>query len=420
MSVKKNTLWSIAGGATPAVAAVISIPILIQYLGYERFVITSLLLSLTIFFYIYDFGVGRALTYFLPQNKNHDSTNHLLFSGLYLASILGVLISVIAYLLAPIFVSKWMRISSNLVEISSDAFQMLALGIFPSILANVVRGALEGLTEFKKANAGKILSGASIFMAPALAVLAGVRDVESISIVIVLTRFIALLFFGFLLLKTVQLRLVSPGLSEIAKIIEYSKWAALSGFISTMFVYGDRFVVSRYLDSESLAVYIFSQDILIRFLLIPWAMSAVLMPHFVAEHSSKVEFIKFYETQHKKIRNFSLFVAILIGFGLYVFLKMPTGIALPRFVFEVVLIQVVGVFFCSLSQLPLIYLYAKGKPKAISFMFLFEAMLYILVAPIIFKSYGLTGACLIWTGRLILEYALLNFYTKSTMKYAVK
>ncbi|MDZ4150991.1 oligosaccharide flippase family protein [Methylicorpusculum sp.] len=417
MSNKRNAIWSMAGGGAPAVAALISIPVLIYYLGYELFVITSLLISLTIFFYIYDFGIGRAMTYFLPaQDQNQNSINHLIFSGLCLGSLLGIVTSAIAYFTAPLFVARWMVISPDLIEETANAFQLLSLGILPSILATVVRGALEGLSEFRIANFGKILSGTSIFIFPLLLVVGGIHDVESIALAIFFTRVIALFYFAYLLLKVSPFKFSKPSFQDIERIVKYTKWAAIGGFLSTMFVYGDRFIVSRYLDSESLAVYIFSQDILIRFLLIPWAMANVLMPLFVAGSQPKGTFIAFYEKQHKKIKSWSLLIAIMIVLGLYAFLRIPTDIELSSHLFDVVLIQVIGIFFCALSQLPLIYLYAKGKPKAISLMYMLEALIYVAIAPTIFKEYGLYGACFIWTGRLIIEYFLLQTYTKRIIR----
>jgi len=418
MSLKKNTLWSIAGGGAPALSALISIPILVLYLGYEQFAIVSLLLSLTIFFYIYDFGVGRSMTYLLPQQRYRESasSNHLLFSAIYLAIVIGGLISAIAYFAASLFVTGWLRVSPEIEMTTINAFQILSIGILPSILGTILRGALEGFSEFKKANIGKIFSGASIFLAPALLVIAGHTNFESISMAILLTRIAALLLFIYLLLQVISLKFVRLSLTDTRCIFEYSKWAALGGFISTMFVYGDRFIVSRYLDSESLSVYIFSQDILIRFLLIPWAMAMVLMPIFAANQLSKEAFLGLYENQSMKVRNYSFLIAVSLILTVYYLLKIPTDVAVSEHVFDVVLIQTIGVFFCAMSQLPLIYLYAKGKPKAVSFIYLSEAALYIMIAPWVFSSFGLTGACLVWAGRQIIEYLLLQIYAKRTMQ----
>lgn len=418
MSLKKHTWWSIAGGGLPALAALTSVLILIKYLGYELFAIVSLLISLTIFFYIYDFGVGRSMTYLLPQQRYREwaSSNHLLFSAIYLASVIGGLISVIAYFASPVFVTAWLQISPELEITTINAFQILSIGILPSILGTMLRGALEGFSEFKKANIGKMFSGASIFLAPALLVLAGSSNLESISMAILLTRIAALLLFVYLLLQVISLKFVKLSLTDTQCIFEYSKWAALGGFISTMFVYGDRFIVSRYLDSEGLAIYILSQDILIRFLLIPWAMAMVLMPIFAANELSKEAFVSLYEKQSKRVRNYSFLIAVTLILVVYYLLKIPTDMAVSEHAFYVVLIQSVGVFFCAMSQLPLVYLYAKGRPKTVSFIYLSEAAIYIMIAPWFFSTFGLTGACLVWAGRHVIEYALLQFYAKRTIR----
>jgi molybdopterin-containing oxidoreductase family membrane subunit len=62
MSLKRNSIWNLAGAGLPLLIGAIAIPYLVQRLGVERFGILSLVWSLIGYFSLFDFGMGRALT----------------------------------------------------------------------------------------------------------------------------------------------------------------------------------------------------------------------------------------------------------------------------------------------------------------------------------------------------------------------
>src|SRR4030095_3880343 len=62
-SLRRDTLWSLAGGAVPLLAAVVSIPILLSRLGGEAFGVVTLLWTLMGYTGLFDFGTGRGLAY---------------------------------------------------------------------------------------------------------------------------------------------------------------------------------------------------------------------------------------------------------------------------------------------------------------------------------------------------------------------
>ena len=413
----KNSLWNIAGGVVPALSAVVAIPILISILGYELFSINSLIISLTIFFFVYDFGVGRATTFFIAKldHANKESEAELIGTSLFFALILGIFTTLTIYFFVPYMVENWIKIRPDVAGLSIQAFQITAFGIVPSVISNTFKGVLEGKSEFRRSNICKMFSGASIFLAPLLIVLIGSKSLTNISFVIVLSRYLALLIYLYYVMQIFSLSTVRLKLNALQMLFKYGVWAAMSGFISTMFVYGDRFIVARYLTPESLSIYIASQDILIRYLLIPWSMAIVLMPVFSSGNLSTIESSRLYQKRQESMCKLSLGVCMFIIIIALVTTRFLEGLGIPLFARDIVIIQAIGVFFCSISQLPLIYLYAHGMPRLVTMIYIIEALIYIVVAPQIFSHYAITGACLVWSGRLVLEYLLLDLFAKRLM-----
>lgn len=413
-----NSLWSIAGGVIPAISALICTPILITVLGLDKFAIISLILSITLFFYVYDLGMSRTMTFLISRFKNsvNNTQIDLIVTAILSTFLLGVLITVILYLFTPYFVTHWLSVAEGEVQVTVQSFRIALLGIVPGLLSNTFKGMLEGKSNFKASNICKMFSGGSLFLAPTIVVLFFYGGLIYVSWSIVISRLIALLIYVCYALPIHQLASSKVTKKDFTAIWAYGFWAAVSGFISTAFVYGDRFVVAGYLPPEDLSIYIASQDILIRYLLIPWSMAVVLMPVFAANSMAKDKVLDLYKTQQKKVSIVSMGLLLFLTVFIGLFIENYNGINIPSNARYIVIIQIVGVYFCAMSQLPLVYLFGKGAPKLITVIFIFELILYITIAPFVFKLFGVIGACFIWTGRLIIEYAMLKFHAERLMR----
>jgi len=316
----------------------------------------------------------------------------------------------------PYFAKYWMQINTNLVAETVLAFQTSALGIMPGIVSNTFKGILEGKSKFREANVCKMLSGATVFIAPIIVIAFDSKNLVHISAAIVLTRYISLILYALYTDRVSRQLIIRVRRKHLRFIWNYGVWAAISGLISTTFVYGDRFLAAGFLSSQDLSVYIASQDVLIRYLLIPWSMAIVLMPTFSTDNIAKIKVFELYRLQQNRVALISFFILLIVLFLALFIAKFVNHPAIPANVEYVVAVQMVGIFFCAMSQLPLIYLYGKGMPRLITNINLVELLIYILMAPVIFSYFGIIGACLVWSGRLVIEYFLLRYFAERLMR----
>ena len=79
-------------------------------------------------------------------------------------------------------------------------------------------------------------------------------------------------------------------------------------------------------------------------------------------------------------------------------------------------ILMVGVVFAAFAQLPLIFLYAQGRAKLLSLILFGEGLLYLLIAPAVFATFGVIGAAFVWSSRLLLELLLLSYFSHRLLK----
>jgi hypothetical protein len=80
------------------------------------------------------------------------------------------------------------------------------------------------------------------------------------------------------------------------------------------------------------------------------------------------------------------------------------------------IILLCGVVFASFAQLPLVILYAQGKAKLLSLIFFTEAILYICIAPVVYKKFGIYAAASVWSARLLIEMTALYVASYKVMQ----
>lgn len=398
-------------------SALIAIPILINTLGFELFAMVMLLITIAIFFHVYDFGIGRAMSFhFAKDNQANSAASGLFNTGILIATVFAAVVSIGFYFAAPYIAYRWLQLPDGLAPSVSSAFQIATVGILPSVISSTLRGVLEGRSAFNYANVGKILSGSLIFIAPLAALFAEQPNIQMISISIALSRVLVLLYFICAVKNFLNIQLIAFDFHKLKIIFTYSAWAAISGFFSTMFVYGDRFIVARYLSPESLSIYTVSQDILIRVLLVPWAMAMALMPIFAADSLGKKANLETYLFNKKEINKISFLLVLLTLILFYPAFYLWLGHDFIQKASPVILVQLIGILFCAMAQLPLVYAYAKGVPHLIAGVYLIEAVVYVLLGPWIFEKYGLMGATIVWSSRLVIEFFALGFLVRKLMR----
>lgn len=417
--LNRDSIWSLLGGGIPALCGLMAVPLLIYLLNVDEFAFVSLLLSLSLFFYVYDLGLTRSMHFYVPK-RNYASASareKLLSNALLISSVSGLIITVILLFVTKYFVNNWIKVDLSFTESAVLAMQLTVAGIIPALMMNVLKGYLEARQLFRDANLAKIISGLTLFVFPVIAFLI-TRSITSIGVAILVSRIASLLFYFWMTHKDIKITAISVDKSVINKIINYGFWAAISGFFATLFIYGDRFIVAGYISAAELSIYIASQDILIRYLLIPWSLSIVLVPYFATDNYA-VKYLNLY----KKAKNNILMMTVI-----FCVVTLPTAyFIIPHFIDDalilttqkVVVILIFGVVFAAFSQLPLLYLYAKDKAKLISFIFIGEGVVYIIIAPFIFSMYGVFGAAVLWSMRLFVELILLSYFSSKLIKNAI-
>jgi len=409
MSIKRNALWNLAGTGVPMLAGLALIPFTLNRLGSEAFGVLTLVWGLIGYFSVFDMGVGRALTVQLSQlaaSGRVSDTGPLLRAGMLLTLAAGLLGVALVWLLAPGLSSHWLKISPALQDDARLAFLVAAVGVLPTTLASGLRGALEGLDRFVASNLSRIVLGVWMMALPAWSVYFHGPRLEVVALYLVLGRCLVVLA------MVAQLRghLFSTGEAVARRhfhaLWNYGFWVTVTGIVGPLMVYGDRFFVSAAVGADQLPLYAIPQDVLLRLLLIPMALTGALLPKLAAMGATEVAAA--YRQTYQRVGLAMLAICVLAAALAYPALMLWISAEFARSALPVVLVLCAGVWVNSLASVPYTLLHAKGNPRLTALFHLAELLVYLLALWQLSSHYGLLGAALAWLARVAMDWLLLH------------
>lgn len=410
MSLKRNTLWNLAGSGLPLLAGVVAIPYALEHLGREAFGVLTLVWSLIGYFSLFDFGVGRALTVEISKRRGLSPelpVGPVLRAGMLLTLLAGIGGVAVVALLARPLATRWLSISPQLQDAAAQAFWITAWGVLPTTVSSGLRGALEGLDRFAASNLARMAMGVWMFLAPAWVIAWHGPDLGIIAAYLVAGRLLIMLCqFGPLAghwrggERTVDR-------NDFAKLGLYGVWVTITGIVGPLMVYGDRFFVSAAVGAEQLPLYAIPQEGLLRLLLIPGALTAALLPRLAALGPRQAA--SEYRRQLGRVGWIMGAVVIVAFAAAYPVLRVWISQDFATQALPIVAVLCIGVWVNALASLPFTLLQARGNPRLTALFHLLELGAYLVVLWWAAGHWGLMGAAMAWVARVVLDAVLLQF-----------
>ena len=405
--------WNIVGQIAPMMAALISIPILIDSIGISKFGMITLAWMLIGYFSLFDFGIGRALTQLISRyiaEHNPHKIPTLIWTGITLTLILGCIASLILIVLSYPITYQWLNIPLHLQSEASTSLMVLAPAIPFTIFATAARGILEAYQEFKATNMMRIPLGIFMFIAPIL-VLPFSHSLVAIFFALGITRLLTALCFLWLCThKVPNFWQISIHKKAMFKLLRFGGWMTVSNIISPIMVQMDRFFIGAILSISVVAYYTTPYEIITKILIIPAAIAGVAFPQFALLHS-KGQWQELYYIYKKSL----LYTSVLALPTIVAILGSPyllTWWLNPTFAKEssvVMQILAFGVFINGLAHIPYTFIQGIGQPKITAILHCIEVVIYIPILIILIKHNGINGAAYAWLIRVCLD-AFFLFY----------
>lgn len=404
------------GSAAPMLIGLLVLPYLLKELGVGRLGVLTLIWTLIGYFSIFDFGLGRALTHRISALRaDHQAAQIYSVTYFGLACMLGIGLVGATLEMVSIFSFGvgWLNLDPDIYSEVYWAIILSGIGIPLATATSGMKGVLEGFESFKSVNILRAILGVSNFLLPAFTVKFFGPNLSFIVIGLLIARFVVMLLHWYamqqVIIKPLNYRFhIADGSRGL---IHFGAWMTLSNIVSPLMAVADRFIISHFDGSASVAYYAVPFDFMFRLLMLPAALTTTLFPIFSRELKSNIEKVKGHFIQSQLLIGvvMSLICGLLAIFSHYG-LSVWMGSDFAEHSYRIAIIIAIGIIFNSLGQAPLMLIQAAGRVKLTSIIHLCEFAIYAPALVIAVKYYGVMGAALVWLVRVLVDCSILNIY----------
>ena len=416
MSLRRNTLWNLAGTGLPLLLAAITIPYLIKHVGVEAFGILTLVWALIGYFSLFDFGLGRALTQQVAAARSaglHASLPSLIKTGLGFNAATGLVGGLVLAALAHQLAYYWLNISAALQTSTFVALLIASIGIPFTTATTGLRGILEAYEDFRIVNLLRMVLGAANFGLPALSVMFLSDSLVWMVLSLIGARVVMFFAHAWMVHQKLAPGWITANFTKdnMRRLMSFGAWMTVSNIISPLMVTADRFVISGVLGAGVVAYYTVPFEGLIRVLVIPSALTTALFPRLATVMvSDLVETRRLYQKCLKIVTAALLPICFLIALGSKWGLTLWLGQDFADQSWAIVAVMALGLLLNGIAHVPFAAIQAGGDARTTAFLHLFELAFYIPLLYVCMKNFGILGAAIAWTVRVGFDlFALLYF-----------
>ncbi len=405
MSLKRNTLWNLAGTGLPLLLGVVTFPYLIREIGVEAFGILTLVWALIGYFSLFDFGLGRALTQQVAAARSagsHAQLPSLVKTGLWFTAGTGVLGGVILAALAPQLAFHWLQVSVPLQPSTVQALLIAAIGIPLTTVTTGLRGILEAYEDFRAVNLLRSVLGAANFGLPALSVMFIGDSLAWMVGSLIAARLVVLLLHVWLVHKKLPAYWYSAPVTEkhTKGLLSFGIWMTLTNVVGPLMVTADRFIISAVLGASVVAYYTVPFEALIRVLVLPGALTSALFPRLAFVMTTDVvEARRLYNKCLALTTAALLPICLVLAVGSKWGLTLWLGNDFAEHSWLIVCIMAAGVLLNGIAHIPFATIQATGDARSTALLHVSELIVYLPLLFFALKTYGLVGAAVAWSIR---------------------
>lgn len=408
----RNTLLNLTGQVVPLIIAFFAIPLLLRGLGTDRFGVLTLSWMVLGYFSLFDLGLGRATIRFVAEaigKGEVGSLPALIWTSFSLHLMLGVAAGIVLALLTPLLAGDVFNISPEMTGDARSTFFILSASIPVILVSTVLRGVLEANQRFELINMVQIPAGSLTFLLPLAGLFMGF-GLPGIVILLMLARLAAALAYLMFCVK------IFPVLKEgycfdrkvVRPLMSFGGWITVSNVAGLFVVYLDRFMIGALLSMAAVTYYAAPYEVVVRLMVFPLSLVAVLFPVFSSAGSASMELIgRIYARSIKYlllvmgplVLSMILFAGHILQFWLgSEFAEKST------LVFQIL---AAGMLMAPV-QISISFLQGIGRPDVVAKFYVVKLFLYLPLLWFLVSDFGITGAALAWSLQALFDTVFLS------------
>lgn len=405
-----NAFWNVLGTTLPLFSGIIAIPLLLHGLGNVRLGIFSLAIGLIGFSGLFDLGLGRALTQIVASEKGKGTPfgaiAGLARKALTVLFLVGLCWGIALWVSAPFLVNHLFSLGGSLGQETVIGLRWIALSLPFALTSSGFIGILEGIQRFPLINAIRVPLGTAFFIIPALIGLA-TPDVGTVIGALAATRLAAFLIWLFTLLRVFNLWASSSIKLHIGPLVRFSGWLTVSNLVGPLMVYADRFYLASLFSPATVALYTVPLDTAFRATSLPLAAVNALFPalaHARGQITQVTSLVKCAGQAMLLLWLPPMLIAMLLAHEVLTLWLNLDFANQATSVFQWILL---GVYINGFAHIPYAILQSTGRADITAKLHMLELPLYAGLIIALVEYFGIVGAAIAWTTRIMLDTALL-------------
>lgn len=403
--IQRNVALNLVGLAFPLTVALLSLPLLIQRLGVERFAILSLLWVVFNYMPFLDLGLGRATTRLVAQTAASASAPIGRIARVSLVNhlIVGSVFGALFLLIAPQLAAQFINTDVGLQQETAVSLVILAPAIMVSLIGGAAKATLEGVQRFGLVNAISGPSNALTYLLPLGASLVEPK-LPFICALLLLNRAAAgAAFLYFVLRRYPDLGATGVVGSIRSTLVRAGAWLGLANLSGVVMAHAERFILVTLGQLAAVPIFTVPFDVITRLWILPSAIASALFPVFSARQPDSAGSREIYTRTLKH-------VCILCGVVITVaatmaepVLEVLFGPSFARSSVPIAHILAVGVFAGSIGYVPTFYMQSAGRARLLVAIYVLELPPLLILSWILIKQWGPTGAAVAWSTRISID-----------------
>lgn len=404
--------------------AVVTIPMLINTLGVERFGLLTLAWMVIGYFSLFDMGLGRSLTKLIAEkigSGEEADIPSIVWTGMMLMSILGLLGAGVMFAISPWLITSIFNISHNLEDETLTAFYILAVSIPIVISSTGLRGILEAYQNFKVVNMVRLPVGILTFIGP-LIVSQQSNSLADVVLVLFFIRLVSWFVYLFLFFNIhPQLRtILRPEREQVKRLLVFGGWMTISNISAPLLLYLGRIFIVVTISAEAVAYFVTPYEVIVKLLIIPSILVSSLFPMFSSLFQKEPYKVSLLYSKIIFYMAFTMFpfVSVMYFFaeeGLAWWINKDFAIN----GYEVAKILAIGVYINSFGHISQALIQSYGRPDLTAKLHLLELIMYIPYLWFLISLYGIKGAAFAWLIRVTISTLVLSYLARGCLSGAI-
>jgi O-antigen/teichoic acid export membrane protein len=409
MSLRRNTLFNLAGAVLPLGVSLVCVPLYLRTIGEARYGVLAMAWMLLGCFGGFDLGVGRATAHQVARLRASDpgAIARPVWTGLWINLALGLVGAAVMAVVGPLMFARGFSIPAELRAEAQGVWWPLVLAVPTTTLSTVLAGTLEGHERFDLANGLGVLGGLVAQVLPLTVARLGGPHLGGLVATTVACRFGVGVVAAFAACWWLVPTLARPCFARehLGTVCRYGGWLSISWVLHPVLTMADRFAIGTMAGASAVGHYAIATSLVDRVQLVPASLARSLFPRFSVLSGASSR-----ETERRSLLALTAVMTPMVGVGLVLlrpFLDRWVGPSVAAAIAPAGAILLVGAWFNALAYVPYARLQGQGRPDLTARFHLLEVGPYLFVLFVGLRAWGLVGAAIAITFREVLDAGLL-------------